>query len=120
MGLKDKFLFLETERPLTAEEQLVYSKVLANRDKIAVKLPSKLKKLFLSKVCTDKSLRVYTTLVNRATLSNFYLERSISENYIRQMLKRGEFDSKLREIPMYPGEIEQTLQEGLFIVGKAA
>ena len=120
MGLMNRFLFLETERPLTAEERLVYAKVLVNRDKAASKLPSKLRNLFISKVCTNKNLRVYSALANRAILSNFYLERSISENYLRQMFKKGGFDSKLHEASLSSEEIEQILQDGLFTSSKVA
>ena len=118
LGLKDKLMFLETERPLTHEEREIYMSVLANRKKIADKLPHGLVKLFLA-VCNDKSLREYSRLANRGVLSSFESERRLSNNHLRMLLKKRGLDARLHEASIYPEEVIEQIQEGLFRYPKA-
>lgn len=118
MGLKDKLLFLETERPLTHEEQEVYRSVLHNRKKMADKLPKDVASIFLA-VCNDKSMREYSRLVNRGVLSSFESERKLSQNHLRMLLKKKGLDSRLHEVSVHPEEVIDQVQEGLFRYPKA-
>ncbi|MSQ32794.1 MAG: hypothetical protein EXR59_06215 [Dehalococcoidia bacterium] len=118
MGLIDKFMFLETERPLTYEERQIYMSVLANRKKMADKLPRGVAKVLLA-VCNDKSMREYSRLANRGILSSFESERRLSNNHLRMLMKKKGLDDRLHEVSIYPEEVIAQLQEGLFRYPKA-
>ncbi len=118
MGLKAKFMFLETERPLTYEERTIYLSVLANRKKIADKLPKGVSKLFLS-VCSEKAMREYSKMANRGVLSSFESERKLSNNYLRMLMKKKGLDARLHEVSVHSDEVIEQIQEGLFRYPKA-